>query len=473
MKTANSILVSYVTVVLLGCGGDDNTPAGPADGTAPQDSTTLDTSPIDAGVADTQKDVLDASTAPSHPANWSIMVGHGVRACGYEVEVDAPSMIGATPIKKGLSYVSLFADGGVQSVTQLKTTGHLADCDLAEGPDTIDQFVNGNSSTSYQVTGAAMRGRLDTNTRAFITFDSMLTGGDACQITQGQPCSPVAAGSVEVVNRSFGKFYGNRIRPSDFDAGLAAADSVSFAGASQFFVLGRLEKNTFDFDYTQVGAVVASAPAVFLASYRAPVNQNGTVTADWVRAFPTTTVPSIKLGNQNDEPFFGPHLENGTGQLILTIPFANTLDLGVLGKLNAPNNSYATALVTTDYTGKPLLGVAFAKGPASQGKVSRARITDLKNGTYLYVDTVWDTIDLGNNAVVNATNGGADVLVAVLDGSGKALKYWTYGGAGDDEVFGAMGTNAQIVVWAHSTGTIDLGNGVLSGPGIWYAGITP
>ena len=166
MKTANSILVSYVTVVLLGCGGDDNTPAGPADGTAPQDSTTLDTSPIDAGVADTQKDVLDASTAPSHPANWSIMVGHGVRACGYEVEVDAPSMIGATPIKKGLSYVSLFADGGVQSVTQLKTTGHLADCDLAEGPDTIDQFVNGNSSTSYQVTGAAMRGRLDTNTRA-------------------------------------------------------------------------------------------------------------------------------------------------------------------------------------------------------------------------------------------------------------------------------------------------------------------
>lgn len=463
-------------LVVIGCGGDG--PSGPAtDASTTPDQGLIDSSRTDAGgdaAPNPDGSMLDGG-AVEHPADWSFLISHGVRACSGFVETDAPSMLGSTAIPKGVTHFTFNAKlifGVIKSFTD---GSHLADCTqytdnaLGEKPDLLQQWEP--VVTAFPAFATAPRGRYARDT---LTYDSVLSAWSACPAMTAQCTSTIQPGSIGVMTYYSGTYFDNRIRP--LTSGMAAADTVAIIGGGlpSIVVAGRLEQGTFDFDLYQFGVFQGTAPAIFVASYVAPGTTNGNLLAQWLKVFPTTTVPKVQLGNQKDEPFFGGHLEQSGSTFLLTVPFADSLDLGSAGKLTAPVGSYALAFVTLDQkTGKVLASESFGKGPASKNKVSRGRVIDLGNGTFAYVDTVWDTIDLGSGLVVNSSQG-ADVLVAILDAKGKVTKHWMYGGSGDDEAFGVLnGAAGTATIIGRSTASIDLGNGSLAGPGIWYAGVTP
>lgn len=458
-------LAAFVGVLLgSACGGDASPATLLPDGSVVQDSSILPDAATDAPFDVSADHVVPDASTVQHPADTSFSIAHGIRGCltapFLMLETDAPTTVGATPIPKGVTTV----DGSYKVVKSYNNGDRLGDCGLGESANGFDEF---SPPHSFGGPGVAPRARYSGGAFA---YDSVVSTWSGCpSMTANCNSYPVVYGSIGILS-GLNSYSENVIRAVPQNMGRAAADSV-FGTAGQFAVSGRIEQGTFDFDITKVGTFVATGPAVFVVDY---TNINSVVSVKWLMSFPTTTIPKISPGNQNDEPFYGSRLGGYSStptSYMLTIPYLNTLDLGSAGKFTAPNASYATAVLVLDKaTGQVAWAQSFAKGPKSLGKVTRARLVDMQDGTFVYYDTVWDTIDLGGGNVATAGQG-ADVLIAALNSKGVLIKYWLWGGAGDDEFFDAGGGKGAAAVVGHSTSTIDLGNGPLTA-GIWAATVT-
>ena len=119
------------------------------------------------------------------------------------------------------------------------------------------------------------------------------------------------------------------------------------------------------------------------------------------------------------------------------------------------------------------MGKAFGKGPASAAKPSHGMVVIAANGQYVFVDTIWDSIDLGGKTA--SASQGADILVATLDAAGNATTIRVFGGPGDDEVLDAMPDKGDVIVVGRSQKSIDFGIGPLSTSGteVWVARFSP
>jgi hypothetical protein len=230
------------------------------------------------------------------------------------------------------------------------------------------------------------------------------------------------------------------------------------------------------------------AGPAFVVTAFATVPATG-LTRKWMQTFQVggvlPNVASAATSSLSDDLGFGailgPEFGFAAKMRTVTFSFTGTLKVAGMPDVDAPANSYATALIVFDsVTGNILVAKVFPRGPKSVGRPSHARafLRDLPTGAsptdfqIVYVDTVWDTLSLDGTHSVASQQGG-DVVVAILDSTGKPVKVAQYGGPGDDE---PLGVDSEMVVFGRSNGPIDFGNGVLKpsagGSMLWFASLS-
>ena len=186
-----------------------------------------------------------------------------------------------------------------------------------------------------------------------------------------------------------------------------------------------------------------------------------TLAVKWVRVLGGTPLQDVSLGPTTAEATSFRAVPGPGTDAAFTLPFEGTLNLGTK-TLTAPAGAQATAVISFDGTGAVNLAWMFPKGPASSGKLSRPSAVRMTVNSYVLLDTVWDTMQIGVTTVT--ATAGSDVVLAEFDASGNLTSYRLYGGPGDDEAYrvtGALVPNDYLIL-GHSTQSIDFGNGALT-----------
>lgn len=228
-----------------------------------------------------------------------------------------------------------------------------------------------------------------------------------------------------------------------------AIDSVTKGGQPYpIFIAGRMDGPSFNF-----GAGAVNGSGFFLARYKGDLSA-----LEWVKVFGGTPLFPASMGPSTPRQI-GPQLAPSVGVpgVTLVFPFKGSVDFGA-GPM-AAGNTHAIALASFDMNGMLVNSRVFQKGAAAAGKVSTPSIA--QGASYFFVDTVWDTVDVGG--VTATAMQGADVYTATLGADFKPSTVRVYGGPGDDYGrFAAQSSSTDFLVAGDSARSIDFGLGPMT-----------
>lgn len=349
-------------------------------------------------------------------------------------------------------------DGPTFSMVDWKTTGGISTLYTSDMFYTTSTSAKSTSTQGYCPSGArihAGRNQLTTGAavNAYYAGDSTVDNS-AC--TFGVPASL----SIPKGGFAFNSPTISRSFPSPDSSVSIAIDAVFDHLSAGVFVVGRLAGPTFNFKkLSDPDAGVVTGSGFFMARF-----EKSALDVQSVTVFGGTPIEPVSLRDA-DHRHASISVDSLSGPRVLVAPFENSIDFGT-GPLSAPSNGHAIGLARLNSTFGVIGAVAFPKGPASKGKLSRPAVTRVSSSSSVFIiaDTFWDTVDVGG--IQLTAKQGADVFVAAYDfASGKGLWGRVYGGPGDDFVYSISGSGSgDFVLAGHSETSIDLGNGPLVAP---------